>query len=103
MRRRTTIRLPDGTVRELRDGEIVPDGAIMTVPIMLKDGAADADADAFRDEARAVIAHAAMVRAIADGWKDARDAEPPPADREEAYEAMKRRIADAWMQPEPRR
>ena len=100
MRRRTMIRPRDGTVRELRDGEVVPDGAVVTVPIMLKD-----DADAFRDEARAVIAHAAMTKAIADAWKSPqdRDAEPPPADREEAYEAMKRRIADAWMQPEPRR
>ena len=99
MRRRTMIRLRDGTVRELRDGEVVPDGAVVTVPIMLKDGAADADADAFRDEARAVIAHAAMTKAIADAWKspDARDAEPPPADREEAWAAMRDRIATAWQ------
>jgi RNase H-fold protein (predicted Holliday junction resolvase) len=97
MRRR--IRLRDGTIRELRDHEyLIPEGATLLektvhVPVMLRDEALKTE------QARADLAHAEMVRSITMASRHVSDREQPSEDREQAYEAMRQAISNAWQQP----
>ncbi len=94
---RRHVRLPDGSVRELAPGELVPEGAAVYVPLWLKDEAPDSDG-------REAVAEAyeKMTRKLANAWRGpnaAIDPEPPTENAAEAYEQMKRRLSEAWKDP----
>ena len=94
--RKRSLRLRDGTVREVIPGEVIPEGASLHVPITLKDGL-PLDADDERE-----FAYAAMRQSIHDAWKPIPDAphDSSSGSRETAdasYEEMKASISTAWQ------
>jgi len=106
---RHRIRLPDGTIRFLEDGEQLPNGAAFLVPLALRDSSALRDA-ATTDAARADQARAEMIRDIANAWESPqatarRQLEPewstlsPSAQQrqaEQAWEEMRQDLGRAW-------
>jgi hypothetical protein len=87
---RRHVRLRDGQVRELLAGEIIPDGATVFVPLLLR----DAERRSLRDAAEK--AYTDYVARLSDAWR------PEPvkvaATPEAAYEDMCAYYQNAWMQ-----
>jgi hypothetical protein len=91
------IRLRDGTLRALRPGELVPDGAVVFSAITVKDHMPDPDRNDGDETDRA---YESMKRDISQAWRkprpEAKEPTPPPATSEEARARMIEHLSNAW-------
>jgi hypothetical protein len=79
LHKRKHVRLRDGTIRELRDDEIIPDGASVVVPMAMRD------------------------QAITDDEDDIPIYDADDMAAEQAWQDMKVRLSDAYKTPAPQR
>ena len=102
--RQTTVRLRDGTTRDLLPGEQLPPGArVIRVknPLLMQDAAGAPVSDAEISEARdaADAAWNKMRDDIGNAWRGpttVADTGPKPQTVDEAHEAYKQHLSNAW-------
>ena len=107
---RRFVQLPDGTVHELGDNDVVPSGATVRRSILMmdsttRDGTGGSQPAARSEDYERGLADAAwwqMADRISNAWRSpnvAAEQGPPAASPAEAYAAMVDRITNGWRGP----